>query len=56
MILGEDKREQFEEACKPLVEFLNDNCHPHVTVVVTPSSAELSEGVCHVLIQEFIKD
>ncbi len=56
MILKKEQIDAFEEAAKPLVKWLNDNCHPHVTVVVTPSGAELSEGVAFVPIKEFIKD
>lgn len=44
MILNEQERTEFEKVARPLVEWLNKNCHPHVTVIVDPTSAELSEG------------
>lgn len=37
--------ERFEKVAKPLIDFLNENYHPHVTVIVTPCSAELMEGL-----------
>ena len=45
-----------KEAAKPLVMFLNDNCHPHVKVIVEPDGAEIVEGSASVKIEEFIKD
>ena len=56
MILSKDKIDEFQEAAKPLIKWLNENCHPHVTAVVECGSAELSEGVCRVVVEEFIKD
>ena len=45
MILSEDQRKNFEEAVRPLIKWLNDNCYPHVTVVTDCSHAELLKGV-----------
>ncbi len=56
MTLTPEQQQSFQEASKPLVQWLNDNCHPHVTAFVTPNSAELAEGICNVIIDEFIKD
>ena len=56
MIFDGKQREEFEKACKPLIKFLNDNCHPHITVVVDCIRAELSEGVCSVIIEDYLKD
>lgn len=56
MILDKEKRAEFEKAAEPLVKWLNENCHPHVTVIVTPGDAELTEGVCCVKITKYIKD
>ena len=45
------------EASKPLIKHLNENHHPHVTAIVTPSGIELLEGVMsNPNITEFIKD
>lgn len=56
MILTPEQVEQLNEAAKPLVKFLCDNCHPHVYVIVEPTGAELVEGLARVKIEEFIKD
>jgi hypothetical protein len=56
MILNKEQIDSFEEAAKPLIKWLNENCHPHMTVVVETNGAELLEGVCNVQVHEFIKD
>lgn len=48
---------ELREAAAPLLKFLNDNFHPHVTVIVTPTSVELSEGIMAIpKIYDFVKD
>jgi len=56
MILTKQQIEEFETASKPLIKWLNDNCHPHVTAIVTPSSTEILESSAYVLNDEFFKD
>jgi len=56
MITTELQRKEFEEAARPMVKWLNDNCHPHVTAVIDPGSATLSEGCLHIPIEDYIKD
>ena len=55
MILDNTKQNEFVEAAKPLMKFLAE-FHPHVTVIISSSSAELLEGVCSFITEEFIKD
>ena len=50
------KRSTFEEAAKPLIKYLNENHHPHTTVIVTPINAELLEGCMGMRTLEFVKD
>jgi len=38
-------QERFEKAVKPLMDFLMEDYHPHVTVIVTSTTAELMEGL-----------
>ena len=46
----------FEEAVEPLMKWMSENQHPHTTVIVTGTRAELVEGLqCH-LTDEFIVD
>ena len=37
--------EGFRKACDPLLKYLNENYHPHVTAIITPTSIELLEGM-----------
>lgn len=46
----------FEEAVEPLMKWMSENQHPHTTVIVTGTRAELVEGLqCHST-DEFIVD
>ena len=38
------KIKAFEEAARPLIQYLAENHHPHVTAIVTSTSAELLEA------------
>ncbi|WP_019210831.1 hypothetical protein [Yersinia massiliensis] len=38
------KLASFEEATKPLIKWLAENVHPHHTVIVTGTGAELNDG------------
>ncbi len=47
----------FKEAAIPLIKYLCENHHPHVSVIVTPTTAELLEGIKSLgYIDEFIRD
>ena len=56
MTLTEQQRMEFEAVTRPVIEWLNKNCHPHVSVVIEPTTAELSEGVCAVQTNNYIRD
>jgi len=56
MKLSEEQKKEFETIVKPLIKFLNNNCHPHVSVIVDNCSAELLEGVCSYRTEEYWKD
>jgi hypothetical protein len=49
MTLNVKQIQEFEEAAKPLVEFLRSNFNPHVTVIVTGRHAEMAEGLATVI-------
>ena len=36
---------KFEELARPMIKYLCENYHPHVTVIITPTSAELLSGL-----------
>jgi len=56
MILNEQQLKEFEAAARPLIEWLNKNCHPHVVAIVEPGRVKLTEGVCSILINDYIPD
>jgi len=50
------KQGEFEDLTKPLIEWLNNNSNPHAHILIDNRSAELSEGVCSVVTDEYLKD
>jgi len=56
MMLSGEQKKKFDEIVRPLIKFLNDNCHPHVLVVIDSSSAELFEGLHIYYTKEFHTD
>ena len=40
-----DQIETLREAALPLIQWLNDNCHPHCTIIVNSERIELVEGL-----------
>ena len=43
---GEELNEsKFEELARPMIKYLCENYHPHVSVTITPTSAELFESL-----------
>ena len=56
MLLTQTQKDEFEVLVKNVIKWLNDNTHPHTTVVIDATHAELSEGICAVTTTEFVKD
>jgi hypothetical protein len=50
------ENQTFEEAVKPLMKWLCENRHPHITVIVSGTTAEILEGLELVKTNEFIID
>ena len=46
----------FEEVIKDVMKWLAENHHPHTTIIITSTNAELVEGIESVVTDEFIKD
>jgi hypothetical protein len=46
----------FEEVVQPVMEWLAKNHHPHVSVIIDSTHAELVEGIECVKTDEFIQD
>jgi hypothetical protein len=56
MKLTEQQCKEFESITRPVIKWLNDNCHPHVTAVIDPTRAELLEGVCAYPTNDYLRD
>lgn len=56
MIINDEQREAMLEVAKPLMKWMNDNCHPHCSASVDQNTVALSEGVATHQTDEFIKD
>lgn len=57
MNLTEDQREEFIEGSRLMIKWLNENTHPHCSIIITSTDAELVEGVCATgLVTEYLED
>lgn len=56
MNITEEQSAAMLEAAKPLMEWINDNCHPHCAVTVDHVRVELQEGVVVCRTEEFLRD
>jgi hypothetical protein len=56
MSLTEEQSEEMLEAAKPLMKWLNQNCHPHCTAHVDQDTVELTEAVAKNRTDEFLRD
>lgn len=46
MTLTKEKQDELYKAAQPLLDFCNDNLHPHCKIIVEQGSVECVEGVC----------
>lgn len=52
-----DKNSEFLKACRPLIQYICENHDPHTTAIVTPTGAELLQGVIVTgVIMDYVKD
>jgi len=56
MKLNEKQFKELLEVSKPLIKWLNENCHPHCSALVDCTRVELVESVAQNRTEEFIKD
>ena len=54
--VADELRKEFCALAEPLIKFLCEEWHPHVTVVVTPTSAELLSGEMGFTTEAFLVD
>lgn len=48
-------QEELNEKLKPIIEWMN-HFHPHTTLIVTATSAELLEGTVGLYTEEYLRD
>lgn len=56
MTLTREQIEKMLESAKPLIKWMNENCHPHCTATVDQTRVELLEGVAMDKTGEFLVD
>lgn len=56
MILTKEQVAEFENASKPLIKWLNENCNPHTAVIVTATTAEVLSSSAMIKCEEFLRD
>ena len=56
MTVTKEQQDQLAAAAAPLLEWLNANCHPHCTAIVTPTTVEVLEGFVVHRTAEFVRD
>ncbi len=54
--MEKEKIDEFEVLARPLIKFINDNHHPHTSIIITPTSAEVVSGEYAIHTQDYIKD
>lgn len=55
-IVMSEEQKTFEEIVKPVMEWLAKNKHPHMSIIIEATHAELVEGVECVVTDEFVPD
>ena len=45
MTMTEKQYEDFAKLAKPLMQWMSDNCHPHVKAIVDSETTEFVEGI-----------
>ena len=56
MAITEEQQLTMLEAAKPLIKWMNENCHPHCTALVDQMRIELVEGIATNATKEFLRD
>ena len=55
-LITQTQYEELNSLLMPAIKWLNDNMHPHASIIVTPTSYELVEGVTAKHTTEYVKD
>ena len=50
------KRKAFEAVVRPVIAWLNENCHPHCAIEIDQTTAQLREGQISVSTNDYVRD
>jgi len=56
MTITKEQSAEMLEAAKPLIQWINENCHPHTQIILDQTHVQLLEGVASNMTKEFLKD
>ena len=56
MTITKEQQEQMLEAAKPLIKWMNENCHPHFEAKVDCNTIVLTEGIATHRTDEYLRD
>lgn len=51
-----EQMKEFEPLAREVIKWLNNNCHPHVTVIIDQTGAEILEGLASFPTTDYLKD
>lgn len=53
---NQEKHSGFDEAVRPAMKWIAENCHPHMKIVIESNVAELVEGQKTLVTDEYLVD
>jgi hypothetical protein len=53
---NQEKFAGFDEAVRPAMKWIAENCHPHTKIIIESNCAELVEGINVVKTDEYLVD
>ncbi len=55
-MFNEEQIKEFEELCRPIIKWINDNGHPYMTAIIDTVHYELLSGEMAQKIHDYIRD
>ncbi len=52
----EQRHRDFESVVKPIIKYMAENYHPHTTLVINSTTAQVVEGVISTRTEEYLVD
>lgn len=56
IVMTNAQKVSYVVACRPLIEWISINCHPHTKILLDSTSAEIVEGVYCYRTDDFLQD